>query len=195
MQPVIYLASQSPRRHQLLQQLGVGFEPIEVTVEECWNGSEPPRKYTARLALDKARAGHRLCEAQRVLPVLGADTAVVIDDDILGKPDSNARAFDMLGRLAGRCHQVYSAVALVGESEQIAVSVSRVHFRPLSGCERQSYVNTGEPIGKAGAYAIQGLAAAFINQLEGSYSGVMGLPLYETTMLLTRAGISVFSRS
>lgn len=196
MTPVLYLASRSPRRRVLLEQLGIAYTALDVEVDEDWDGREPAREYASRLALEKALHGWDQVPPDRRLPVLGADTAVVIDDEILGKPAADrTEALAMLERLSGRCHHVYSAVALVwgGEAaaQRVALNVSRVSFRPLSAAEREAYWESGEPLGKAGGYAIQGLAAAFIERLEGSYSGVMGLPLYETAQLLGGIGISI----
>lgn len=195
MPPLVYLASRSPRRRVLLEQLGVAYQPLDIEIDETWNGREPAREYAPRLAVEKALAGWRKIAGDR--PVLGADTAVVIDDEILGKPNDRDGALAMLERLSGRCHHVYSAVALVcGEhsaEQRCGLSISRVSFRPLTEAERQAYWESGEPLGKAGAYAIQGVAAAFIERLDGSYSGVMGLPLYETAELLSAAGLGFAS--
>ena len=188
----IFLASRSPRRHQLLKQIGIDFEIIDVAVDEHWSGREHPRVHVERLALGKARAGKSIINITEPSAILGADTAVVLDDVVLGKAESREQAIVMLTGLSGRMHHVYSSVALVtGSGELVATNVSRVCFRPLSIVEIERYCSTGEPIGKAGGYAIQGRAAAFIERLEGSYSGVMGLPLYETANLLRSAGYSV----
>ncbi|MGQ0657406.1 MAG: Maf family protein [Chromatiales bacterium] len=189
----IYLASRSPRRRQLLEQIGVAHAALDVQVDERWDGEEPARAHVLRLALLKARRGWDIVRAQRAMPVLAADTAVVLDDQILGKAETREEAVTMLGRLAARSHWVYSGVALVDADamEHSALSISRVCFRPLSSAEIASYCATGEAIGKAGGYAIQGLAAAFIERVEGSYSGVMGLPLFEAAGLLRAAGIAV----
>jgi septum formation protein len=186
----VYLSSRSQRRRILLKQLGLPFRQLEVWVDEQRDGGEPPRAYVCRLALEKARAGVRV-RPEGAYPVIGADTAVVIDDEVLGKPEDSEQAFAMLGRLSGRSHHVYTAVALVDESERVAASVSRVEFRPLSPSEQRAYARSQEPVGKAGGYAVQGFAASFISRIEGSYSGVMGLPLYETAQLLKQAGIDV----
>ncbi|MGH8579554.1 MAG: Maf family protein [Gammaproteobacteria bacterium] len=187
----IYLASRSQRRQILLKQLGLPFRVLDVQVDEHRLGGEPPRAYVHRLALEKARAG--LCARQGGddYLVIAADTAVVIDDKVLGKPEDSDQALAMLGRLSGRCHQVYTAVALAGGIELAALSVSRVEFRPLNEAEQRAYVRSEEPFGKAGGYAVQGFAGAFIRRIEGSYSGIMGLPLYETAQLLKQAGIDV----
>ena len=178
----IYLASKSPRRRQLLDQLGVKYEVLEVEVVEHWDGKESPRDYVTRLALEKARAGRKI--APRQLPVLGADTEVVLEDRVLGKPADRDDAIRMLQSLSGRTHLVYSAVALIHEREDVRVSISRVTFRPLGREECARYCDTDEPYDKAGGYAVQGGAASFIASLEGSHSGVVGLPLDETMELL-----------
>ncbi|MGH8614381.1 MAG: Maf family protein [Gammaproteobacteria bacterium] len=187
----IYLASRSPRRRTLLKQLGLPFRVADVQVDEHRDGREPPRAYVRRLALQKARAGLCARRASDEYPVIAADTSVVIDDEILGKPEDSDQALAMLACLSGRCHQVYTAVALTGGIELVALSVSRVEFRPLNEAEQRAYVRSEEPFGKAGGYAVQGFAASFISRIEGSYSGIMGLPLYETAQLLKQAGIDV----
>lgn len=182
----LYLASRSPRRRELLNQIGVEYEILDVEIDESWNGVEVARDYVARLALEKARAGRMV--AENPWPVLAADTEVVIDDRILGKPKDKEDAMEMLQSLSGRTHLVYSAVALVHEKANLKLSISRVCFKPLSLQASRAYCDSGEPLDKAGAYGIQGAAAAFISRLEGSYSGVMGLPLYETAELLLEYG-------
>ena len=184
--PLIVLASASPRRQVLLTQIRVEFRHLNVRVDESSEPGEMPAHYVCRLALAKARAGWKQQSFQGRLPALGADTAVVIDDNILGKPKDRAHAGAMLARLSGRSHQVLTAVALidVDGGEQYRLSVSTVTFKRLAEAEHQSYLDSGEGLDKAGAYAIQGQAALFISHLEGSYSGVMGLPLYETGELL-----------
>jgi septum formation protein len=193
-----YLASQSPRRRRLLDQLGVRFKPLAVEIDETWDSIEPVRDYVVRLAIEKARAGWRKISETEPLPVLGADTVVVLDDAILGKPSHRDEGLAMLARLSGRCHHVYTAMAMIvppGDKQQLRINLSRVHFRPLTTSDMEAYWATGEPLGKAGGYAIQGLAAAFIERIEGSYSGVMGLPLYETAELLSLIGIDFLIRS
>ncbi len=189
--PFIYLASRSPRRSILLAQLGIPHEPLAIEVDEAWDGSEAPDRYVCRLALAKARAGAS-SPGIGPAPVLAADTAVVLDDVILGKPEGPEEALRMLGRLSGRVHHVYTAVAVWLPKSATPLgpmlSRSRVAFRPLTAGEKRAYVASGEPMGKAGGYAIQGLAAEFIERIEGSYSGIMGLPLYETAILLRRIG-------
>ena len=186
---MLYLASQSQRRRQLLEQIGVAFAIIDIEVHEDWDGSEQPRVHVERLSREKACAGRTKIHATGNFAVIGADTAVVLDDRILGKAETGKQAIAMLTQLSGRMHHVYSSVALATEAQElVATNVSRVCFRPLSREEIERYCDTEEPIGKAGGYAIQGRAAAFIEHLEGSYSGVMGLPLYETANLLNSAG-------
>jgi len=185
----IYLASQSPRRAELLQQIGVGFDVVSVAVDETMAATETPEAYAQRLALEKARAGWCQLRPDRQRPVLGADTIVIAGGTVMGKPASRQQAIEMLLTLSGNTHRVITAVALAGEHEAVRSQCSRVTFRSLTRQECEAYWDTGEPRDKAGAYAIQGLAAMFITRLEGSYSGVMGLPLYETTELLKIFGI------
>lgn len=191
--PVVFLASASPRRRVLLDQLGIRHLWGAVDVDETWPPGEPAEQYTVRLALAKARAGW-LAQPQPRLPVLAADTAVVLDGEVLGKPRDRTHGLAMLGSLSGRSHRVLSAVALVAaEREASRLSVSTVSFRSISEAERLAYWDTGEPADKAGGYAIQGRAAAFITHLSGSYSGVMGLPLYEAAELLAEFGIGLWT--
>jgi septum formation protein len=187
----IYLASASPRRRELLEQIGVRYRLLQVDVPEVPQPGEVPEMYVLRVALEKARAGRAALTADDNMPVLGADTEVVIDGEVLGKPAGREDALAMLARLSGREHQVMSAVALIGTDgeEQSRLSVSSVRFRIVSRAEAEAYWQSGEPRDKAGGYAIQGLGALFIERLEGSYSGVMGLPLFETAELLERVGI------
>lgn len=188
---MLYLASQSPRRRDLLTQLGVAFEVLRVDVPELRAPGEPAQAYVERVARDKAVAGLALViERDPDAVVLGADTEVVLDDRVFGKPRDAADAAAMLRALSGCAHWVISAVCCIdARQEQQAASVSEVVFAPLSDEEIKIFVATGEPFGKAGAYAIQGHAAAFIAHLSGSYSGVMGLPLHETAQLLRVFGI------
>ena len=189
----IYLASASPRRRELLDQIGVRYRVVAQDVAEAVRAGESPREYVQRLALAKARAGRDSLPAAERRPVLGADTAVVVDDRILGKPRDRGEALAMLESLSGRCHEVYSAVALVARNEAVLLNVSRVCFAELDAATRERYWDSGECHDKAGAYAIQGRAAMFISKLEGSYSGVMGLPLFETAALLQQAGIRLLA--
>jgi septum formation protein len=182
---VLYLASQSPRRRELLGQIGEAPCVLDVDVEEIRRPGEAPDAYVARVALDKARAGYAMVVAEAGVRVIGADTEVVLGDEVFGKPRDAADAAAMLGRLSGREHRVVSAVWLVdAKGERQALSVSIVRFASLGAAQIDDYVASGECFGKAGAYAIQGRAAAFIEHLSGSYSGVMGLPLHETSRLL-----------
>jgi septum formation protein len=185
----VYLASESPRRRELLRQIGVPFRVLRVTVDETPRPGEPAGEYVTRLARDKARAG--LDHAGPAgHPVLGADTAVVIDGRILGKPRDREHGLAMLGALSGRTHRVLTAVALASaDATPARLSVSAVSLRRLEPAECRAYWDTGEGEGKAGGYAIQGFAAVFVAALEGSYSGVMGLPIYETAELLDAAGV------
>jgi len=188
----VYLASASPRRHELLQQLGVRFAVRVTNVAETLQRDETAQQFVQRLALEKANAvWQSLSPAQR-RPVIGADTVVTIDGHILGKPATAQQAMDMLGMLSGRTHKVLTGVALVSQQHSVCVNVSQVKFRVLDKAEVQAYWLTGEPADKAGAYAIQGYAAAFIEHLSGSYSGVMGLPLYETSNLLRQHGVPIW---
>ena len=187
---MIYLASASPRRRELLEQIGVSYRVVRVEVDEDRQPGEQPELYVLRLALHKAKAGHVRLRADDVGPVLGADTSVVIDGEVLGKPADQAQGVAMLRRLSGATHHVYTGVALVDHDHQATrLSVSTVSFRPLSLAECERYWRSGEPADKAGGYAIQGRGAVFISRLEGSYSGVMGLPLFETAELLREFGI------
>lgn len=188
---MLYLASQSPRRAQLLEQLGVRFEITHVDVPEVRAEDEPAQAYVERAARDKARAGFAAAHAHDPQAVaLGADTEVVLGERVFGKPRDAADAATMLRALSGRTHRVISAVCCVdARREASEVSVSEVCFAVLDETAIEHYIATGEPFGKAGAYAIQGRAAAFIPHLAGSYSGVMGLPLHETCCLLREFGV------
>jgi len=188
----VYLASGSPRRRALLMQIGVPFQILNVSVDESVAPGERAFDYVSRLAGAKAREGRRqsLEDGSPGRPVLAADTAVVIDGEILGKPVDGEDAVRMLRLLSGRTHEVLTAVALsTAGGLQSAVSRSDVTFRTISETEARGYWNTGEPRDKAGGYAIQGHGAVFVAELRGSYSGVMGLPLYETAEFLRLAGV------
>jgi len=190
--PQIYLASQSPRRRALLDQIALHYQVLGIQVHEVVRADESPADYVQRVALDKARAGWRHEDRSANRPVLGADTEVVVDDAVLGKPQGREQGLAMLRRLSGRSHRVLSAVALVeGARERVALSVSEVTFRRLTEPELCAYWDSGEPADKAGAYAIQGLGAVFVARLAGSFSGVMGLPLFETARLLRDFGVDV----
>jgi septum formation protein len=192
MKPQLYLASRSPRRAELLRQLGLRFEVVCVDVAEIRAPGQTPADYARATALAKAQAGAAQCGIAAQIPVLGADTDVAIDGDILGKPRDADDAVGMLLRLADRSHEVFSAVALIGAAGiDVALSVTRVQFGPITRAQALDYWNSGEPADKAGAYAIQGYAARWIRTIEGSYSGVVGLPLYETVRLLERHGVQL----
>jgi septum formation protein len=189
----IYLASGSPRRRELLGQIGVPFEVIRAGVDERVRSGEAAIEYVRRLAAAKAAAG-RL--AQDDAPVLAADTTVVFEGMILGKPENPEDAARMLLLLSGRTHEVLTAVALRSDRGlEVRVSHSLVTFRTIGSDEAAAYWDTGEPRDKAGAYAIQGRAAVFVAELRGSYSGVMGLPLFETAELLRAAGIAYWQKN
>lgn len=189
---MLYLASQSPRRRELLAQIGAAFEIVDAEVPEARAPEEPPRMYVERVARAKARAGLRAVIARDPgAVVLGADTEVVLDGRVFGKPRDAEDAAAMLRALSGRTHIVISAVCCTTASdENIATCESSVMFAELDGSAIARYAASGEPFGKAGGYAIQGRAAGFIAHLSGSYSGVMGLPLFETARLLRAAGIA-----
>lgn len=188
----LILASTSPRRAELLRQIGMRFEQTAIDVDESPRPGEVAAEMALRLANAKARAG--LATSTDDAVVLAADTLVSIDGEALGKPRDREDGLAMLHRLSGRRHEVYTAVAMAWSGEIKAfLSVSHVDFRPLTDDEVRAYWDTGEPADKAGGYAIQGHAAAFITRLEGSFSGVMGLPLFETAELLKQAGLSIWS--
>ena len=202
MNPQIHLASKSPRRQDLLRQIGVEFDLIKLReapgrdrdVQEGARTAEPALHYVERMARTKAAiAWSRMQQRKMIeLPVLSADTEVVLDEAIFGKPADAADAARMLRALSGKTHDVVTAVAVrMGEQTEVEISVSKVAFRTLTPAEIDHYVATGEPDDKAGAYAIQGRAAAFITRIEGSFSGVMGLPLAETAQILARFGLPV----
>ena len=197
--PFVYLASKSPRRRELLTQAGVAHEVLASQaaggvdlVDETPHPGEIPASYVQRVAREKAAAGHQQVARQALPPhpVLAADTTVAVEGRILGKPESAAAARAMLRDLSGRTHQVYTAVAVAWNGRMdVALSESNVRMRKLSEAEIAHYVGTGEPLDKAGGYGVQGRAAIFIERIEGSYSGVMGLPLFETAKLLSGAGL------
>lgn len=197
----IYLASQSPRRRELLKQIGVAFDvlplravPGRMDVVEIPKPGESAVDFARRMATEKAACGWRAVESRRLLrfPVLGADTVVELDDTIMGKPSDRADADAMLSRLSGRLHRVHTAVAVQHEGRlEIRLSSSSVKFSELEPSVIARYLETGEYLGKAGAYGIQGRAGAFVEHMEGSYSGIMGLPLYDTAVLLRAFGLAV----
>ena len=184
----MYLASKSPRRKELLQTLGVNFESINVDIEEIWDGTESAKSYVSRLAMGKARTAVQ--SATNNWPVLASDTEVVLDSRVLGKPDSIEHGVEILMSLSKQTHEVYSAVVLLQPDETVLVNVSHVTFRELSEKECRDYCELGEPMDKAGAYAIQGMGASFVTRFKGSYSAVMGLPLQETMQLLSATGLT-----
>jgi len=192
--PDLILASASPRRRELLDQIGVRFKVLPSEIPESPGHLELPEDYVRRIALEKARAVQKV-HGTSDLPILSADTEVVLDGEIFGKPGDEDHAREMLEKLSGREHFVLSAVSLVLGSEHFeALSMTQVRFRELDAFEIAAYWRTGEPKGKAGAYAIQGLGSLFIERLSGSFSGVMGLPLHETAQLLRKVGIDPLLR-
>ncbi len=188
---MLHLASQSPRRRELLARLGLEFGVLDVDVPEVREPGEQPSGYVARVAREKAGAGLLRVVAVPGAVVLGSDTEVVLDDTVFGKPAGDADAAAMLRRLSGRSHQVLTAVSLVSAGREASVLVATdVTFADLSDDDIAEYVASGEPMGRAGAYAVQGGAERFIARLSGSYSAVMGLPLHETAALLRGFGIT-----
>lgn len=197
----IYLASQSPRRRELLRQIGVAFDMLplravagRMDVIEIPHPGEAAPDFAQRMATEKAACGWRAVYMRHLLrfPVLGADTVVELEGAILGKPADRADAEAMLKRLSGRQHQVHTAVAVQHDDRmELRLSSSQVRFATLDTATIARYLETGEYLGKAGAYGIQGRAGAFVEHIEGSYSGVMGLPLYETAVLLRAFGLAV----
>lgn len=187
----IYLASRSPRRGELLGQIGIAFEVLPSDVDETVQPDEAPEHYVLRLAREKAAVCVQRLEEQGrpLLPVLAADTTVCIDGMILGKPEDDADAAAMLRRMSDRWHAVHTAVAVAhGERIEVALSSTQVELAALSEADIAAYIASGEPRDKAGSYGIQGLAGTFVRRIEGSYSGVMGLPIYETAQLLKQFG-------
>src|SRR4051794_20809761 len=189
----IYLASSSPRRSELLRQIGVPFEVRPADIPESQAAGESADAFVLRLAAEKADAVWRRVPADERRPVLAADTAVVLDERVLGKPADEAEAQTMLAALSGRTHRVLTAVALrCGDAPDTLLSSSEVRFRATTRAERAAYCRSGEPLDKAGGYGIQGRAAMFVEHLAGSYSGVVGLPLFETAVLLARCGVALW---
>ncbi len=199
---IIYLASKSPRRRELLKQIGVQYEllmirdqpPARLDIDESPLAGELPRSYVERIVKVKADAALRIMRVRRlpVRPILTADTTVAVGDDILGKPANTEGARAMLGKLSGQTHQVLTAVAVSFDFDtHLLLSTSYVTFATLSEADIKRYLDNGESKDKAGAYAIQGLAAKFISKISGSYSGVMGLPLHETAQLLRKVGVAL----
>jgi len=216
-QTQIYLSSSSLRRQQLLDQIGVRYSVVHPLIDERQRPNEPGADYVRRLAFEKTEAGAMLTEHQPKKPILGADTCIVIDDDFLGKPENFVEYNAMMKRLSGHSHEVFTAVAIIDVDEwakvkyltdetahslqqdyrhrHVRLSITKVTFRDLSASECREYWESGEPRGKAGGYAIQGKGAMFIKQIEGSYSGVVGLPLYETSELLHQQAVNLFAIS
>jgi septum formation protein len=189
----IHLASSSPRRHEILTAMGLRFTAAGVDIDETRYEGEPVADMVVRLAIAKAAAARE--NLDQSLPIIGADTAVVIGDQVLGKPGSQDEAVQMLASLSGRSHTVLTGVALdYAGVVRTTTSLTEVRFREISPDEAQSYWQSGEPLDKAGAYAVQGVAGIFVEELSGSYSGVVGLPVFETAALLADAGLEVLSR-
>jgi septum formation protein len=198
----VYLASRSPRRRELLKQIGIRFDPLLLRlasprgpdIDEAQHDGESPAEYVVRTAREKAAFGLEVLAMRSMLfrPVLAADTIVIVDDRVLAKPTDPKQAAEFLRALSGRTHEVRTAVALAIQGPLLsATSVSTVTFRTLEEAEIKRYCATTEPYDKAGGYGIQGLAAVFVERIEGSYTGVMGLPLFETGRMLAQAGIKV----
>ena len=186
----IILASASPRRKELLDQIKVSYRIYPVNLDETPFPNETPLDYVQRVAAEKSAA----CMAQlkTETPVLAADTAVILGNVIMGKPKDQADALAMLSQLSGKTHQVYSAISLRGREHSQAVSITEVTFRRLTEREMLDYWHSGEPVDKAGSYAIQGMGGLFVESIKGSFSGVVGLPLFETAELLSKQGIKLF---
>jgi len=186
----IILASASPRRRELLEQIGVTTIVRSVDIDESQQNGESAIAHVQRLAMEKAQQGFTSIDNPEKLPVLGADTIVVVDSSVLGKPENRQHAKKMLQQLSGRIHTVHTSIAIVTTDKvMLDTSSSQVLFKSLDEHEIDAYLMTGEADDKAGAYAIQGIAAQFVKNINGSFSGVMGLPLYETAQLLERCGI------
>lgn len=186
----IHLASSSPRRREILAAMGIRFTAAGVDIDETRYAGEPVTDMVVRLAV--AKVGAARATVDRSLPVLGADTAVALDDHVLGKPESEAEAVEMLASLSGRAHKVLTGVALDYAGEIMSVtSVTEVRFREIHYDEASSYWQSGEPRDKAGGYAVQGIGGIFVETISGSYSGVVGLPVFETAELLSKAGLVI----
>ena len=189
--PKIILASASPRRQELLKQIKIRHHVQVVDIDETPKLNEAPTDYVQRLAFEKAAACQEKFHPK--LPILAADTTVVLNGKIMGKPQDENDAKAMLQELSGNTHHVFTAIALFGKKQHSALSITEVTFKKLSDAQIHAYWQSGEPLGKAGSYAIQGVASAFIERINGSFSGVMGLPLFETAQLLALEGIEVIS--
>lgn len=191
---MIYLASRSPRRAELLQQIGIEFIILPSDIDETPLLNEQSDTYVLRLAVEKAKFCYEtlICQSATILPVLAADTSVSIDGKIIGKPQDDDDAFQILSSMSGRLHEVHTGIALATqEGVQVAISSTKVEMATLTDEMILAYIATGESRDKAGAYGIQGLGGALIKCKVGSYSGVMGLPIYETTQLLRKVGIRI----
>ena len=186
----IILASASPRRQELLDQINVTYKVYPVDIDETPRVNEPPLAYVQRLAAEKSAACKARLNPQ--IPILAADTTVVLGNLIMGKPKDQVDALAMLMQLSGKTHQVYSAISVRGREHGQAVSITEVTFRHLKEQEILAYWHSGEPLDKAGSYAIQGLGAMFVAAIKGSFSGVVGLPLFETAELLSNQGVTIF---
>ena len=188
----LQLASKSPRRREILDQIGVSYKVVPVTIDESAKINESPNKLVTRLAQEKARTGF---DASPVAATLGSDTIVVFEGEVFGKPKDANDSYRMLSLLSGAEHQVLSAVSLYdGKVQSSALSCSKVRFRNLGDDEIRRYWLTGEPQDKAGSYAIQGKGAVFVSSLQGTYSGVMGLPILETSQLLQQFNVCVWQK-
>lgn len=189
----LYLASRSPRRVALLQQIGITCKILPVNIDETPLENEQPENYVIRLAKQKAETCHKqLTLLQQKTPVLAADTAVILENTILGKPNNEEHARQMLRALSGNVHYVHTAVALaIADYTTVALSTTRVEMMVLTIAQIEAYIATNDNADKAGSYGIQGFAGAWIKRIEGSYSGVMGLPLYETAELLRTLGMKI----
>lgn len=194
LEPTLYLASKSSRRRELLEQIGVKVAVVSVDVPELREQGELPAQYVQRLAYDKAQTGADAVSGfDRPLPCLGSDTIVVIENQVLEKPKDQADGVAMLLALSGKTHQVMTAVSVATQAKQgMRLSITDVTFRHISESEAVAYWQSGEPADKAGGYGIQGLGAVFVRELKGSYTGVVGLPLYETKALLDEFNVPVW---
>lgn len=187
--PKVYLASGSPRRSELLTQVGIVFDKLSLNVDETRLNNELPLSYVQRIAEAKAQAGWQSLGHRELRPVIGADTSVIVEQEVLGKPKNKAEAKVMMQRLSNRQHEVLTAVSVIYDKQvQTKISHNKVTFAAMTEAEIDWYIDTEEGADKAGAYAVQGIGALFIKQIEGSYSGIMGLPLRETMELLMNVG-------
>jgi septum formation protein len=190
----LFLASQSPRRRELLATIGIDFSLLSADIDETPLPAEHPISYVERLALGKAREGLRQSGGDSANWVLGSDTSVIVDNQILGKPESKLHFIDMMKQLSGRKHQVLTSIALVSSDQEFAeVITTDVYFIPLTPTLIDRYWETGEPHDKAGGYGIQGFGSALVEQIQGSYSAVVGLPLHQTAKILSKAGLPIWN--